>query len=139
MKYIKYPIRFNALLKGSDENQCEIHESIAYNIMLIITTSYGEVPDDKEYGSEIWELEFEQHIKKRDWEAKVRKSLYDSIAKYENRLNLISVDVALDEVEEQDLKRSVRRKANIIIKGTIKNNNLPFNFHTKLNISPVSQ
>ena len=47
MKYIKYPIDFKSLLKGNNLNQCEIHESIAYNIMLIITTSFGEIPEKK--------------------------------------------------------------------------------------------
>jgi phage baseplate assembly protein W len=139
MKYLKYPIDFNSLLKGSKDSYCEMQESIAYSIMLIITTSFGEIPEMQEYGTIISDLEFNQHIRKRDWEELVKNSLYDSISKYEKRLNLTSVDITLDEIEKEDLKMSIRRKANIMVKGIIKNNLIPFSFHTKLNISPISQ
>ena len=139
MKYLKYPIDFSSLLKGNNKNQCEIQESIAYNIMLIVTTSFGEIPEKPDYGSEIWELEFDQHINRRTWEEQVKNSLFDSISKNEQRLNLTSVAITLDEVEDKELKTSIRRKANIIVNGIIKNSLIPFNFHTKLNISPISQ
>lgn len=139
MKYLKYPIRFSSLLKGSKENYCETQESIAYNIMLIVTTSFGEIPEKQDYGTIIWDLEFNQHIKKRDWEEMVKNSLFDSISKNEKRLNLTNVEITLDEISDKELKMSIRRKANIVVKGIIKSSLIPFNFHTKLNISPISQ
>jgi phage baseplate assembly protein W len=107
--------------------------------MLITTTSFGEIPEIPDYGTLIWELEFEQHIKKRDWEERVKDSLFKAISKHEKRLNLTSVILSLDEVDDEDLKLSIRRKATIIVNGIIKDNLVPFNFHTKLNISPISQ
>ncbi|ELY2018265.1 GPW/gp25 family protein [Flavobacterium psychrophilum] len=139
MKYLKYPLSFKSLVKGNNQNYCELEESIAYNIMLIITTSFGEIPEKPEYGTIIWDLEFNQHIKKRDWEELVKNSLFEAISINELRLNLTNITITLDEVNESDLKLSIRRKANIIIDGILKNSLVPFNFHTKLNISPISQ
>ena len=139
MKYLKYPLSFKSLVNGFNQNYCELEESIAYNIMLIITTSFGEIPEKPEYGTIIWDLEFNQHIKKRDWEELVRNSLFEAISINELRLNLTNITITLDEVNESDLKLSIRRKANIIIDGILKNSLVPFNFHTKLNISPISQ
>lgn len=139
MKYLKYPINFKSLLDENNRNSCDLQESIAYNIMLIITTSFGEIPDKPDYGTVIWDLEFNQHIKKRDWEELVRNSLFDSISKNELRLNLKEIMITLDEIDESDLKLSIRRKANILITGLLKNTLVPFNFNTKLNISPISQ
>lgn len=139
MKYLKYPVNFKSLLNGSQENFCKIDESIAYNIMMIITTSFGEIPETPSYGTIIWDLEFNQHIKKRDWEDLVRKSLYDSISAFEKRLNLTEVSISLDEINDKELSSSIRRKANIVVKGSIIESLIPFNFHTKLNISPISQ
>ncbi|PDS23300.1 GPW/gp25 family protein [Flavobacterium branchiophilum] len=139
MKYIKYPISFDSLLKGVNKIQCEIQESIAYNIMLIVTTSFGEIPEMPNFGSIIWDLEFDQHINRRTWEETVKNSLFESISKNEHRLNLTSVVITLDDVEDNELKNSIRRKANIIVKGIIKNSLVSFDFHTKLNISPISQ
>lgn len=139
MKYIKYPINFKSLLKGPSQNYCKIEESIAYNIMMIITTSFGEIPETPHYGSIIWDLEFNQHIKKRDWEDLVRKSLNNSIAEFEKRLLLSDVTISLDEIDNAELSSSIRRKVNIVVKGSIIDSLIPFNFHTKLNISPISQ
>jgi len=139
MKYLKYPVNLKSLLKGSNENFCKIEESIAYNIMMIITTSFGEIPETPHYGTIIWDLEFNQHIKKRDWEDLVRKSLYESIGEFEKRLILNEITISLDEIDDKELRSSIRRKANIVVKGSIIESLQPFNFHTKLNISPISQ
>ncbi|WP_281322581.1 GPW/gp25 family protein [Flavobacterium aestivum] len=139
MKYLKYPVNFKSLLRGSQENFCKIEESIAYNIMMIVTTSFGEIPETPQYGTIIWDLEFNQHIKKRDWEDLVRKSLFESITEFEKRLVLSEVTISLDEIDDKELRSSIRRKANIIVKGSIVDSSVPFNFHTKLNISPISQ
>ena len=139
MKYLKYPVNFKSLLGGSQEIFCKIEESIAYNIMMIVTTSFGEIPETPHYGTIIWDLEFNQHIKKRDWEDLVRKSLWESIAEFEKRLVLSDVIISLDEIDDKELSSSIRRKANIIVKGSIIESLIPFNFHTKLNISPISQ
>lgn len=107
--------------------------------MMIITTSFGEIPETPSYGTIIWDLEFNQHIKKRDWEDLVRKSLYDSITEFEKRLILSEVVISLDEIDDKELSSSIRRKAIIVVKGSIIESLIPFNFHTKLNISPISQ
>ncbi|MFB9076292.1 GPW/gp25 family protein [Flavobacterium procerum] len=139
MKYLKYPVNFKSLLKGSQENFCKIDESIAYNIMMIITTAFGEIPESPRYGTIIWDLEFNQHIKKRDWEDLVRKSLYESIFEFEKRLILSNVIISLDEIDDSELSSSIRRKVSITVKGSIIESQIPFNFQTKLNISPISQ
>jgi phage baseplate assembly protein W len=139
MKYLKYPIDFNSLLMGNSKNFCEIHESIAHNIMMMIITSCGEIPEKPKYGSIIWDLEFDQHITRKDWEERVTKSLFVVINQNEKRLKLTKVIISLEEIEERELKMSIRRKANIIVEGVVKNESIPFYFNTKLNISPVSQ
>ena len=139
MKYLKYPVNFKALTRGSQENFCKIEESIAYNIMMIITTAFGEIPETPSYGTIIWDLEFNQHIKKRDWEDLVRKSLFESITEFEKRLILGEVTISLDEIDDKELSSSIRRKAIIVVTGSIIESSIPFNFHTKLNISPISQ
>ncbi|MCC9073865.1 GPW/gp25 family protein [Flavobacterium sp. F-65] len=107
--------------------------------MMIITTSFGEIPETPNYGTIIWDLEFNQHIKKRDWEDLVRKSLFESITEFEKRLILGEVTISLDEIDDKELSSSIRRKAIVVVTGSIIESSIPFNFHTKLNISPISQ
>ncbi|MFL0062070.1 GPW/gp25 family protein [Tenacibaculum maritimum] len=142
MNYIKLPLDFSQLTKGISVERCSKEESIAQNIMMIITSRYGEIVGREDYGSDIWELEFSQLVKINEWEEQVRLSLYASIKKYEERLRDIEVGVVLSEVDD-DLSNTnnsqVRRKAKITINAVMVENDIPFNFSTLLYISPLSQ
>lgn len=142
MKYLKLPIDFSSTLKGKTLTYCSLEESIAQSIMTQITCRYGEVAGRPDYGSEIWELEFNQLVKIHEWEEKVRRSLIDTIEKYEKRLYDVSVSVKLSEFESDynvKQKRDIRRKADIRVAGRIIHKEIPFRFGTTIYISPLSQ
>lgn len=141
MEYLKLPIDFSNLIKGGRVERCSKEESIAQNIMMIITSRYGEVVGKEDFGSDIWELEFNQLVKINKWEEQVRNSLIISINKYEERLRDIHIDVVLSEVDDDFSNKEnvhIRRKAEITVKGIMKDNDVPFHFNTLLYISPLS-
>ena len=110
--------------------------------MMQITCRCGEVPSRSDFGSDIWELEFNQLIKIHKWEEIVRKSLIKTISKYEKRLSNLKVNVKLTETEEDvDSKNysRVKRKADIYISGTLANKSELFEFNTSVYVSPLSQ
>ncbi len=142
MKYIKLPIDFSDLLKGKGKKECSLEESIAQYLMILITSRYGEVAGKDDFGSDIWELEFNQLVKVYEWEEKVRISLIRTIMKYERRLSDIKVIVSLSEIDtDLDSKKHshVRRKAIIGVSGIIVHTGVPFNFDTSIYVSPLSQ
>ncbi len=109
--------------------------------MLLILSHNGEVIGREDYGSMIWELEFNQLVKISDWEEGVRNSLIETIGKYEKRLRNIDVDVTLMEIEEENVNKisHIRRRAQITVTGIMDRTNERFNFTTSLYISPLSQ
>ena len=142
MKYIKLPVNFASLLNGSASSSCSLEESIAQCIMMQITCRYGEVAGRPDFGSEIWELEFNQLVKVYEWEEHVKQSLYKSISKFEKRLYDIDVKVYLSEFEKESnlrTRRDIRRKADIFVTAKIIYQDLPFHFNTTVYISPLSQ
>ena len=142
MKYLKLPIDFSGMLQGGTQNRCLIEESIAQYIMMQITSRYGEVAGRTDFGSDIWELEFNQLVKIYEWEERVRVSLLESIVKYETRLTDIKVGVSLSEIDtdiESEKYSQVRRKAVINVSGNIIQTGIAFNFNTSLYVSPLSQ
>ncbi|MFL1895009.1 GPW/gp25 family protein [Aquimarina sp. 2-A2] len=142
MKYLKLPVDFSTMIQGKPQQRCAIEESIAQYIMMQITSRYGEVAGRNDFGSDIWELEFNQLIKIYEWEERVRLSLQESIIKYEHRLSDTKVHVSLSEVDtDVDSKKysEVRRKAIITVTGTITQTGVAFNFNTTLYVSPLSQ
>lgn len=121
--------------------RCSYQESIAQHIMLLILSHNGEVIGREDYGSIIWDLEFNQLVKISDWEEGVRNSLIETIGKYEKRLRNVNVDVTLLEIEEESVNKisHIRRRAQITVAGIMDRTNEKFNFTTSLYISPLSQ
>ncbi len=141
MEYLKLPLDFSNFINKKQVKRCSKEESIAQNIMMIITSKYGEVVGKDDFGSDIWELEFSQLVKINEWEKQVRDSLIYSIDKYEKRLKNIVVRVILSEVDDDFSNKKnihIRRKAQIVVKGIMRDNDIPFNFSTLLYISPLS-
>ncbi|MCK6144882.1 GPW/gp25 family protein [Prevotella intermedia] len=140
MNYLKLPLDLSRTLNGQMQ-RCSYEESIAQHIMMLIVSRYGEVEGKEDYGSVIWDLEFNQVLKNADWEEKVRQSLEATITKYESRLKDIHVRVELTEVEEDVRNKfpNARQRVRVWVNGVMVRNDQQFNFSTHLYISPISQ
>ena len=140
MNYLKLPLDLSRTLNGQMQ-RCSYEESIAQHIMMLIISRYGEVEGKEDYGSVIWDLEFNQVLKNADWEEKVRQSLEATITKYESRLKDIHVRVELTEVEEDVRNKfhNARQSVRVWVNGVMVRNDQQFNFNTHLYISPISQ
>ena len=140
MNYLKLPLDLSRTLNGQMQ-RCSYEESIAQHIMMLIVSRYGEVEGKEDYGSVIWDLEFNQVLKNADWEEKVRQSLEATITEYESRLKDIHVRVELTEVEEDVRNKfpNARQRVRVWVNGVMVRNDQQFNFNTHLYISPISQ
>ena len=140
MNCLKLPLDLSKTLNGQMQ-RCSYEESIAQHIMMLIVSRYGEVEGKEDYGSVIWDLEFNQVLKNADWEEKVRQSLEATITKYESRLKNIHVRVELTEVEEDVRNKfpNARQRVRVWVNGVMVRNDQQFNFNTHLYISPISQ
>ncbi|WP_459211975.1 GPW/gp25 family protein [Aquimarina rhabdastrellae] len=142
MNYLKLPLDFSNMLKGKPRQKCTLEESIAQYIMMQITCRYGEVAGRHDFGSDIWELEFNQLVKLYEWEERVKTSILTAITKYEKRLKNIKVNVSLSEIDtDVDSKHysAIRRKAIIDVKGIMEHTGEVFKFNTTVYVSPLSQ
>ncbi len=143
IKNLKFPVDFSNLVNGKGVEFCSEEKSIAQNIMLIITSRYGEVSGRDDYGSAIWELEFNQLVRISTWEEEVQESLLEAISNNEKRLRDIKVKVILSEIDDtfflSNKNTHIRRKSSITVTGIIVENDKHFNFNTLLYISPLAQ
>lgn len=139
-EYLKLPLDLSQGL-GGKLDRCSQEESIAQQIMLLIVSRQGELIGKESYGSIIWELEFHQTIKFKDWEEIVRDSLQQAIVEHEKRLKKIVVQVRLSEADEEIQRQQphLRRQAIINVSAVIDATDLPFHFETIVYASPLSQ
>ncbi len=140
MTYLKMPLQLQTAANKKLQ-RCSYQDSIAQHIMLLILSHNGEVIGREDFGSMIWDLEFNQLVKISDWEEGVKNSLINTISKYEKRLRDVDVDVTLLEIEEENVNKisHIRRKAQIVVTGIMDKTNDKFSFNTSLYISPLSQ
>lgn len=106
MTYLKMPLQLQSAV-AKKLQRCSYQESIAQHIMLLILSHHGEVIGREDFGSMIWDLEFNQLVKISDWEEGVKNSLIKTIEKYEKRLRNVDVNVSQAPVAAVQTKQKV--------------------------------
>lgn len=99
---------------GSIET-CDIAESIAQNIMLLIITKKGENRYDENYGNDVWNVEFDNGVSAGMWENIFINSLKKQIEDYEPRLvnpqikaHIIYVEHSYETKNFTEIKKKVK-------------------------------
>ena len=95
-KFCKLPLDFEALLNEDVGNNhlasCNEIDSIDQFIELLISTAPGEHTFDKEFGCEIFYLDFESIVSHTRWEGQFSEYITKAITRYEKRLMMTRPD-----------------------------------------------
>lgn len=140
-KYYTQPLRLGDLIKGQEHSSCNIHQSIAQRIHLLLISNFNEFRYDRQFGCLIWEHDFENIPNINQWKDKMAKSVKELIDKYEVRLHLVKTTLDITEMEfvdkDNNLFKKIKRRVDIKVNATLKNTNEPFFFQEVLFISPI--
>ncbi|WP_394749145.1 GPW/gp25 family protein [Spongiimicrobium salis] len=137
--YYKAPLDFKRFFEKKELKKISLQESISQFISIIITTYFEEYSFDDNFGSEIWESDFDLLINANVLKERIKKSLIQQIQVYEKRLT--KVDLAIDLRERVSGKsKAVRLKKylNIHIRGTIVKTDEPYSFVGDYYLAPLS-
>ncbi len=140
MEYYTLPLRPDKLLKGEFHEKCSLRESIAQHIHLIITTAFGEMQQDENFGCSIWDCDFDNLTSGNKIRERIKLSVQQSILNYEERLQGVKVDVF---IKEQELNttingRQVKKKLDIQITATNKVTSEKFMYQDSFFTGPLS-
>jgi len=141
-KYYQLPFNPSSLFKdGGEIKVCSLAESIAQNIMLLITTKQGENRYDDEYGNAVWNIEFDNKASNVLWEEIFTASLAKLLSEYETRIEYPIIKVHTSYVEHTYKTKSfseVKKKAAIGINARLTESGERFSFSTEIFLSPMS-
>jgi len=129
------------MISNGQIETCDIAESIAQNIMLLIITKKGENRYDENYGNEVWNVEFDNGVTPAMWENIFVTSLQKQIADYEPRIVNAVVQAHINYVEHSYETRGfseVKKKVKVGINAKMEATGERFNFSTELFLSPMS-
>ena len=140
----KIPLDFSSFFdeRKGGLGKCTEVESIDAHIELLITTYQGECSFDKQYGTSIGELDFEQVKTVEGWKEEVSESLKKSISLYEPRITILDFQMNIDELLEEDSlygNVNIRKRVNILIKTKLKSNGNYCTFQYQLYLSTLAK
>lgn len=139
--YYQMPLNLGQVIAGNKAATCSLGESISQNLFLLICTRKGDMPGEPDFGSDIWDMQFELIIDQRRWKNAVESSLLNCIKRFETRLKNSKVDIKLEEVEVNYPFRKypeVKHQATIKVEADLKHSGEPFRFATNIYVSPLA-
>jgi phage baseplate assembly protein W len=142
-RFYRLPLNFDSVFEHTDEymKTCSEKESIDQFIEMLIMTCPGEHKFDKNFGSQIWDMDFVKMISRVNWEKDFTHYLIESVTRYEHRITDINVTATISEVDVEDpiyQSVTVKNKASIIIKCKLLSTGENVAFYYTLYLGPIS-
>ncbi len=143
MSYYKLPLDISRFFSGEtgELEQCSELESIDQYLALVLLTRTGEHSLDREFGTKLWEMDFENVETINTWKTKFASLAKSAIEKHEKRLKDIEIRIDIKEVVQEETAMqgfSVRKRVDVIILGTVVSNNRQHGFKHVLYLGPLS-
>lgn len=140
--YYSLPIGFSKVFNKKEIPRIGMADSISQNINLILITEHGENRFDLSYGCPIWDDDFENVFSNNIWQERNSREIAKTLAKFEPRLTQIEVNTTIGEESflPNAMNKGFRVKRRVIVKisARLVLTDEPYNFTTKLYISPIS-
>ncbi len=137
--FYKIPIDFKRLSSGEDLRKVTIEESLAQYISLIITTIFGEYKYDDEFGTVIWETDFNLLANANQLKDMIKESVHEKVKKYEKRLIITDVTLGVSEdTVSYEANIRVKKRLDIVVYGVIKKTNQPYYYKSSYFLAPFS-
>jgi len=140
LKYYTLPLDPELLMQKKEHPGCTLKQSVAQHLHLIITTAFGEMQSDVDFGNSIWDHDFDNltaRTRQQEW---MKESLLQAIRKHEKRLDAIKVDVLVkqEEVNALSTERRVKKRLDINITARLTATSEDITFRDSFFVSPLS-
>lgn len=137
--FYKLPINFNTIIQKKELEKTSIEHSIAQQIILLATTTFGECKFDETFGSKIWEIDFDLLMNENTLKDIISKTMKQALLFHEQRILVKELNVELSEIIYLvDSVNRAKKRVDIIIDATIKSTNRSFNFRGYFFVGPLS-
>lgn len=141
ISFYKKPFDFSRIFSNNPLESCDNGVSIAQHIELIIFTRFGEHRFDRDFGCEVWELDFELIVNQAMWEDRMCQSLIQAVKQQEKRLYDVEAEIKVKDVEKIfPLRRitEIKKQVDIMVSGKLVATGENYVFNTALFLSPLS-
>lgn len=139
-EYYSLPLSLDKVLLKQDHPRCSLQQSVYHHIHLILTTAFGEMTTDENYGCWIWENDFDNLTNNNKIREQIKQSLLFSVQKYEPRIQNIKVDVMIkqEELFARINGRHVKKMLDITVTGKLVATKENFIYNDRFFTGPLS-
>ena len=139
MEYYTLPLDLGKVMRQEEHPKCSLIESVKHHLHLLVTTAFGEFPEDPGFGCGIWEFDFDNLTSAHKLREYIRESLQASVLRHEQRVGNLRVTIGLrqEEVPEQESSR-VKKRIDVVINGVLLSTNEPFTYRDSFFVGPLS-
>jgi phage baseplate assembly protein W len=139
-EYYSLPLQLHKVITGEVAKKCSLKDSIAQHLHLIITTSFGELQQDDQFGCSIWDTDFDNLTATNKLRENIKLSIQKSVLAYETRLENVRVELF---IKEQELHtkingRQVKKQMEINILANNKITSELFTYNDTFFTGPLS-
>ena len=137
--YFRLPFDYKKLTTGNDARKVTMEESLAQFITVIISTIFGEYKYDEDFGTVIWDTDFDLLANPTKLKDLIKESVQEKVGKYEKRLRVTEVTLGVNEdTLSHETKIRVKKRLDIVVYGIIKKTNQPYYFRSSYFLAPIS-
>jgi len=137
--YYQVPFDFGKFFEKKELPKLNLQESISQFISVLITSYFKEYTFDENFGSEIWETDFDLLTNPNVLKERIKDSLQEKVVAYENRLSNVKVQLHLGEDLSQRVEKvRLKKYLTIVVKAKIIKTDEPYHFTGNYFLAPLS-
>jgi predicted component of type VI protein secretion system len=139
-QYINIPLSLGEITRKKEMTRVDLNQSIHNMLHLILITGYNEVKHNPGFGNDIWEFDFDNITTYYFLKDDLSKSIRNSIITHERRLEDVSINLQIKQVELGTVVPNFKMKTEISIdiSGVIKKTNETLRHRESFYIGPFS-
>ena len=137
--FYKLPLDFSAITRKEDLEKTSLEHSIAQQIILLATTSFGECKFNETFGCIIWETDFDLLMNENTFKDIISKNLKQGIRLHERRITVNEIKIKVSETRTTvNYKITIKKRVDIVLNAIVKSTNRSFDFNAFFYVGPLS-
>ena len=139
-EFYSLPLLLDQVILKKEHPGCSLVQSVAQQLHMILTTSFGEFQPNESFGCAIWDLDFDNITSAHKLKEFIRQSLLKSIQEHERRLENVRVELVVRQEQLVAAAASpiVKKGMEITITGLLRFTNERFIYTDSFFVGPLS-
>jgi phage baseplate assembly protein W len=124
-EFYSLPLALEEVMQKKEHPKCTLQQSVAQHLHLILTTAFGELRTDENFGCSIWEYDFDNITSGYKLKEFIKQSLLAAVQQYEKRIYNVGIELMIRQEEPggNAAGHQVKKRMHVTITGLLQATN----------------